>query len=54
MDIENEDWGYWLGDVWISLPKESLTSAGYTDPPFEVTRPDGRVLQVVARKSVDS
>ena len=43
-------WGYWLdqpGGTFITLPKLPLTRAGYTQPPFTVTRPDGRVLQVV-------
>lgn len=43
-------WGYWLGDgTWITLPKLPLTRAGYTKPPFTVTRPDGKVLHVVER-----
>ena len=43
-------WGYWLdreGGTFIELPKLPLTRAGYTNPPFQVTRPDGKVLQVV-------
>lgn len=48
-----EEWGYWIGDKWIMLPKESLVNAGFTAPPFDVTRPDGKILHVVARKMVD-
>lgn len=43
-------WGYWLdhpGGTFITLPKLPLTRAGYTQPPFQVTRPDGKVLHVV-------
>lgn len=45
-------WGNWLdhpGGTWITLPKLPLTRAGYTQPPFTVTRPDGKVLHVVER-----
>ena len=31
------------------LPKLPLIRAGYTTPPFSVTRPDGKVLHVVER-----
>ena len=48
-----DDWGYWLGDQWVALPKDPLVNAGYTKPPFDVTRPDGKILHVVARKIVD-
>lgn len=48
-----EEWGYWIGDKWIMLPKESLVNAGFASPPFDVTRPDGKILHVVARKMVD-
>lgn len=30
------------------IPKKPLTLAGFTTPPFDVTRPDGRVLHIVA------
>ena len=43
-------WGYWLdreGGTFIELPKLPLTRAGFTKPPFTVTRPDGKVLLVV-------
>ena len=43
-------WGYWLdreGGTFIELPKLPLTRAGFTKPPFSVTRPDGKVLLVV-------
>jgi hypothetical protein len=53
MEKDDEDWGYWFGDQWISLPKESLTNAGFDNPPFTVTRPDGKILYVVARLRVD-
>jgi hypothetical protein len=46
-------WGYWLdreGGTFIELPKLPLVRAGYTKPPFQVTRPDGKVLQVVERQ----
>lgn len=45
-------WGYWLdheGGTWIELPKLPLERAGYKQPPFSVTRPDGKVLHVVER-----
>jgi hypothetical protein len=45
-------WGYWLdheGGTFIELPKLPLTRAGFTQPPFTVTRPDGKVLLVVER-----
>jgi hypothetical protein len=45
-------WGYWLdqpGGTFIELPKLPLTRAGFLQPPFTVTRPDGKVLQVVER-----
>ena len=42
-------WGYWLGAEWVELPKLPLQRAGYEQPPFEVARPDGRVLSVVER-----
>ena len=45
-------WGYWLdqpGGTWVTLPRLPLTRAGYTKPPFTVTRPDGKVLNVVER-----
>jgi hypothetical protein len=50
---DDEEWGYWLGDQWIALPRESLVNAGFSDPPFYVTRPDGKVIYVVSRKMVD-
>jgi hypothetical protein len=46
------EWGYWLDQpcgTWIMLPKLPLIRAGYTNPPFSVTRPDGKVLNVVER-----
>jgi hypothetical protein len=46
-------WGYWLdreGGTFIELPKLPLTRAGFTKPPFTVTRPDGKVLLVVERQ----
>lgn len=45
-------WGYWLdqpGGTFIPLPKLPLQRAGFTQPPFQVTRPDGKVLHVVER-----
>ena len=50
---EKNEWGYWLdqpGGTWIMLPKLPLIRAGYTNPPFTVTRPDGKVLHVVERQ----
>jgi len=50
-------WGYWLdreGGTFIELPKLPLTRAGYTKPPFTVTRPDGKVLLVVERENIKS
>jgi hypothetical protein len=47
------DWGYWLdreGGTWISLPKLPLVRGGYTQPPFAVKRPDGKILHVVERR----
>ena len=44
------EWGYWLdqpGGTWIMLPKLPLIRAGFNNPPFTVTRPDGKVLNVV-------
>jgi hypothetical protein len=49
---EKTEWGYWLdqpGGTWIMLPKLPLTRAGFTQPPFSVTRPDGKVLNVVEK-----
>jgi hypothetical protein len=46
------EWGYWLdqpGGTWIMLPKLPLTRAGFNNPPFTVTRPDGKVLNVVEK-----
>lgn len=44
-------WGYWLGEPnkspFIPLPKLPLQRAGFTQAPFQVTRPDGKVLDVV-------
>ena len=44
-------WGYWLGEPnnspFIPLPKLPLQRAGFTQAPFQVTRPDGKVLHVV-------
>lgn len=45
-------WGYWLdheGGIFITLPKLPLIRASYTQPPFTVTRPDGKILRVVER-----
>lgn len=45
-------WGYWLdkeGGTWVTLPKLPLIRAGFTQAPFTVTRPDGKVLRVVER-----
>ena len=50
-------WGYWLdheGGTFIELPKLPLTRAGFTNPPFQVTRPDGKVLQVVELENIKS
>lgn len=51
--MSNTIWGYWLdqpGGTWVTLPKLPLSRAGYTQPPFTVTRPgDGKVLHVVER-----
>lgn len=47
-------WGYWLdhpGGTWVTLPKLPLQRAGFTQPPFQVTRPDGKVLDVVEREA---
>ncbi|WP_419900615.1 hypothetical protein [Roseomonas sp. USHLN139] len=33
--------------MFIPLPKRPLIDAGFTQPPFTVTRPDGMVLRVV-------
>ena len=44
-------WGYWLdADTWRELPKQPLRLAGLTQPPFQVTRPDGTVVDVVDRE----
>lgn len=39
------DWGYWLGQRFIVLPKVSLVHFGI--PPFDVTKPDGTVVHVI-------
>jgi hypothetical protein len=41
-------WGYYVGEKFVVLPKIPLRLAGHTSPPFEVVRPDGRVLHIVA------
>jgi hypothetical protein len=46
------EWGYWLdkeGGTFIVLPKLPMQRAGLTQPPFDVTRPDGKVLHVIER-----
>ena len=55
-DDPTTEWGYWLGDkspVWIRLPKLPMLHAGHRNPPFNVTRPDGRIIRVEARKVID-
>jgi hypothetical protein len=47
--IEDRPWGYWLGEVWIDLPKQPLRLAGHVSPPFEVVRSDGRRVTVVEK-----
>lgn len=45
-------WGYWLdqeGGTWITLPKLPMQKAGLTKPPFDVVRPDGKRLHIIAR-----
>ena len=52
VDASGTIWGYWLdqpGGTWIKLPKLPLIRAGFNNPPFVVTRPDGKVLHVVER-----
>jgi len=49
------EWGYWLNgedSTFITLPKLPLQRAGLTQPPFYVTRPDGRVLHIISRPSI--
>lgn len=50
---DEKEWGYWLdqpgNSPFIVLPKLPLTRAGFTKPPFTVTRPDGKVLSVVEK-----
>jgi hypothetical protein len=46
-------WGYWRDGVWMPLPKVPMTMAGLGPPPFNVTRPDGREIEVVARLRTD-
>ena len=46
------EWGYWLngeGGVFITLPKLPMQRAGLTQPPFNVVRPDGKLLHVIER-----
>ena len=46
------EWGYWLDgedSTFITLPKLPLQRAGLTQPPFNVVRPDGKLLHVIAR-----
>lgn len=52
---DGTDWGYWLHDsengwVFIVLPKLPMQKAGLTEPPFHVTRPDGKLLYIVSRR----
>lgn len=50
---DGKEWGYWLGDQWIVLPRLPLIRAGFLEPPFDVERPDGEILHVIARNVVD-
>lgn len=50
---DGKEWGYWLGDQWIVLPRIPLIRAGFLEPPFDVERPDGKILHVIARNVVD-
>jgi hypothetical protein len=50
---DGKEWGYWLGDQWIALPRHPLINAGFLEPPFDVERPDGKILHVIARNVVD-
>ena len=40
------EWGYWINNQWIQVPRQPLINAGLR-PPCLVTKPDGRVLKIV-------
>jgi len=40
------EWGYWINNQWIQVPRQPLINAGLK-PPCLVTKPDGRVLEIV-------
>ena len=42
-------WGFWEGDAFVVLPKLPMQRAGLTKPPFNVVRPDGKLLHVIER-----
>jgi len=49
---DGTEWGYWLngeGSAFIVLPKLPMQKAGHTQPPFQVRRPDGKLLHIIAR-----
>lgn len=48
---DNTLWGYYLRisgkNVFVVVPKLPLIRAKFTVPPFFVTKPDGRVVEIV-------
>ena len=42
-------WGFWERDAFVVLPKLPMQRAGLTKPPFNVVRPDGKLLHVIER-----
>ena len=47
----NADWGYFLedGKTFITVAKLPLQNAGHEAPPFTVTRPDGKILNIIEK-----
>ena len=47
----NPDWGYYLedGKTFITVAKVPLQNAGHEKPPFTITRPDGKTLNIIEK-----
>lgn len=41
------EWGFMENDVFVPLPKVPLVNAGYMQPPFDVTLPNGMVRSII-------
>lgn len=47
--VEDQEWGFMVGDCFIDLPKLPMVRAGHTKPPFDVKLPSGSMRRIISR-----